>query len=80
MYRKSNPPPFTLQRERASGKVLGFIRSQALAGTRRYKRSNHLMHRCPKSIGSQYISGQPPTMHLIPFVLHSWTASFETLP
>jgi hypothetical protein len=36
--------------------------------------------RCPRSTGSQYINGQPPSMHWIPRAWHSATASPETLP
>jgi hypothetical protein len=39
--------------------------------------SHRRMQRCPKSTGSQYITGQPPTMHWMSCDLHSPTAASD---
>src|SRR5690242_15573471 len=49
-------------------------------GTRLCSLSTHFIQRCPKSTGSQYIIGQPPTRQLIFSRSHSRAASAETLP
>lgn len=49
----------------------GVDRFSGYRGTRRLHCSHHLKHRCATSTGSQYMSGQPPTMQWIPWAWHS---------
>src|SRR6516225_10030827 len=77
---KANRGPFLRQSEKSPPAADTTKQQQRLSGHLPPNRSTHRMHRCPKSTGSQYIMGQPPTMHWMPSALQAWAGSPETLP